>query len=830
MPVPRRLAVLSALLLLMSLPGVRRVWAGDDPTPAFLPHTPQRWLVVAPVDDRSRRPFNPDAVFSRRMLDPESAPPRAGGDVEGERGKTETWKTQAADAEGHVKGDIAWAYTSVTAPKSMIVMAWLDSGATLFVNGTPYAGAIYGDRFEVPVRLRKGANDVYVRGVRGAFRLTFSKPPAPLFVAPFRQTKPDVVAGEALEAIAGVLLVNATDRVVAPPACQVVGNAWLAPATSPTTLPLAPLAMVQIRLPLRTKKGQHAPTKAGPVEVALKVGGQPATVTFQVRPRSEAVIRTFVSSIDDSVQRFGMRAPLPQPAGTTSKDTPPAGLVLSLHGAGVNPRGQVNAYAPKADFWLVVPTNRDRFGFDWQDWGREDAYEVLAEGLRISGVARNRVYLTGHSMGGHGTWHLGANDPDGFAAIAPSAGWISFDTYPAPRRKGALTDIWQAADAPSRTRRLLGNLRQLPTYILHGTKDDNVPVAQAREMQKLLTEAGTPPQVHYEEGAGHWWDGHPEPGAQCVDWPGFYDMFRKQVIPPAPRSIEFTSADLSVDARHYWIEILQAIRYGEPCSVEASWDPKKRAYEVHPQNVATLKIHYPGSRARVQIEESTTTFDKDQETATTEVWARKHAGRWLVTPAPRSPATKAPRAGGPFKRVFGRRFVLVYGTTGSEEEQRALLEQARFDGQRWMYRANGQSVLLSDRAWQQEGARLDLAERNTVVYGNRDTNAAFTPLARGAPVTRGACYHSGLRRGDNIGACYVGPGPRPGTLVGFCASTGVLGARLGFTLSLFISGAGWPDFVFFDEDILTEGDGGVLEAGWYDQRWAIQKGSYVRDD
>ena len=77
---------------------------------------------------------------------------------------------------------------------------------------------------------------------------------------------------------------------------------------------------------------------------------------------------------------------------------------------------QARAYAPKPDFWIVCPTNRGRFGFDWQDWGRLDAYEVLDDALKATGVDPRRVYLTGHSMGGHGTWHLAANDPGRFLA------------------------------------------------------------------------------------------------------------------------------------------------------------------------------------------------------------------------------------------------------------------------------------------------------------------------------------------------------------------------------------------------------------------------------
>ena len=56
-----------------------------------------------------------------------------------------------------------------------------------------------------------------------------------------------------------------------------------------------------------------------------------------------------------------------------------------------------------------------------------DALEVLNLAQADLRTDRRRTYLTGHSMGGHGTWIVGVTFPDRFAAIAPSAGWISCD-------------------------------------------------------------------------------------------------------------------------------------------------------------------------------------------------------------------------------------------------------------------------------------------------------------------------------------------------------------------------------------------------------------------
>ena len=52
----------------------------------------------------------------------------------------------------------------------------------------------------------------------------------------------------------------------------------------------------------------------------------------------------------------------------------------------------------------------------------ENFYSDLIQKYRID---TNRVYLTGESLGGSGTWFLAAKYPDKFAAIAPMSGFTS---------------------------------------------------------------------------------------------------------------------------------------------------------------------------------------------------------------------------------------------------------------------------------------------------------------------------------------------------------------------------------------------------------------------
>ncbi|MCZ6599042.1 MAG: hypothetical protein O7B99_15500, partial [Planctomycetota bacterium] len=56
---------------------------------------PRSWLVLSPVDRIGRRPFRPDVVFLRHVLDPDAEPPSAGETLTGELGEA-TWALREA--------------------------------------------------------------------------------------------------------------------------------------------------------------------------------------------------------------------------------------------------------------------------------------------------------------------------------------------------------------------------------------------------------------------------------------------------------------------------------------------------------------------------------------------------------------------------------------------------------------------------------------------------------------------------------------------------------------------------------------------------------------
>jgi predicted peptidase len=104
-----------------------------------------------------------------------------------------------------------------------------------------------------------------------------------------------------------------------------------------------------------------------------------------------------------------------------------------------------------------------------------------------------RIYLTGLSMGGTGTWTLAAAYPEIFAAIAPICG-RSFYT-------------------------LAKRLKDLPAWVFHGEDDEVIPADESRQMTDALNEVGADIKLTLYPGVGH------NSWTRTYDNPELYDWF-----------------------------------------------------------------------------------------------------------------------------------------------------------------------------------------------------------------------------------------------------------------------------------------------------------------
>ena len=306
-------------------------------------------------------------------------PPRAGQRVAtDEEGQPITWTFIQADSTGHFRGrELSDGYLYLTYESSQDQPAWvhLAGNAMVYVNGIPYTGDIYGDGWlYVPVSLRQGTNEILIRcsrwsGWQGlAPELIFPEQPVSLRTEDV--TLPHVVLGESADSLWGAVVVtNTTDQ----PLMELSITTTLEGQTMTTQVPSI-TSMTFRKVGFQFDPRAIREKKSYKCTVQLKQQSRlldEETLTIEAVPAHEHHSYTFISDIDGSVQYYSV-APQSGPGTTTSA------LFLSVHGAGVEAIGQVRAYEPKDWGVLVAPTNRRPRGFNWEDWGRLDALEVLA--------------------------------------------------------------------------------------------------------------------------------------------------------------------------------------------------------------------------------------------------------------------------------------------------------------------------------------------------------------------------------------------------------------------------------------------------------------------
>jgi predicted peptidase len=154
-------------------------------------------------------------------------------------------------------------------------------------------------------------------------------------------------------------------------------------------------------------------------------------------------------------------------------------LILFLHGAGergtnvwkVATHGPPKIVTSRPDFPFIVVSPQCP---EHQTWSKEALLALLDEITGKYAVDTNRVYLTGLSMGGYGTWDLGLAYPERFAAIAPICGGGQvISVLLANRAKGSA-------------------LNTLGVWAFHGGKDPVVPLEESQRMVDALKRAGVP--------------------------------------------------------------------------------------------------------------------------------------------------------------------------------------------------------------------------------------------------------------------------------------------------------------------------------------------------
>ncbi len=160
------------------------------------------------------------------------------------------------------------------------------------------------------------------------------------------------------------------------------------------------------------------------------------------------------------------------PKGYQEKDAWP--LMLFLHGRGESqpPLSTVKKWGPPRliergeSFPFLIASPQCPMDESWPQPGQQQLLLALLNHLKKScKLDTDRIYLTGLSMGGYGSWRLAADHPDMFAAVVPICG------------------AGKTEDADK--------LKSLPIWAFHGTEDKAVPFQRSVEMVDAIKQAGS---------------------------------------------------------------------------------------------------------------------------------------------------------------------------------------------------------------------------------------------------------------------------------------------------------------------------------------------------
>ena len=204
------------------------------------------------------------------------------------------------------------------------------------------------------------------------------------------------------------------------------------------------------------------------------------------------------------------------------------GLVVCLHGAGFTGEAYLERWQTRLGEDYVVACPTAPMGAWFTRGAEELVLATIRSVQRRYHIDPDRIFLTGMSNGGIGAWLIGMHHAPLFAGIAPMASGLDNVLMP-----------------------FLANLRSTPAYIIHGAKDQVMPVELSRTITEELTRLGYP-YVYREHDREHpMAGGHYFPREELPELVTWLNAQRRNSLP--------TSITVVREASHFqpfgWVRI-----------------------------------------------------------------------------------------------------------------------------------------------------------------------------------------------------------------------------------------------------------------------------------
>ncbi len=515
----------------------------------------------------------------------------------------------------------------------------------------------------------------------------------------------------------------------------------------------------------------------------------------------------YISDSDGSVQPYYVRVP---EAYTPDRAWP---LIVFLHGyvpsiTMLDPwllSDEVCQIAEDNGCLLLIPYGRRNS--DFQGVGERDVFDSIEHFADVVNVDRERIYLSGVSMGGMGAWTIGLRFPGYFAAVAPISGqtdmfrWWGWDRAKFPPWKRFLVDWDNALE-------MVPNARGQNIFVQHGENDTLIPVIESRSMVEAIRASGVPCEYYEFPGASHYiyWE------SECYEkaWSWQKD-FR---LNPRPEHVSMKVFSLNYST-NFWLTVRELQRWGTPATIEARVMDGGARLDVRTDNVALFEVDtatcplLPAERYHITAGERTLLVPPLPD------------GRLIVQVGPSFepqsdwPPVKRRGLCGPCEDVFNSPFIVVQGTAGDLNANEEIARNTATWLEEWEAFADGQARVCTDR----ELSDADIQRFNLVLLGTPKTNSVLARLADELPITIGDHRYTILDKtyeGPRLGLAMCYPNPLNPDRYLLIYSGPLHGRRLSSNHKHDLL----PDFEVFDADTFTTGDTeAAVCGGWFDVDW-----------
>lgn len=863
------------ILLLCSFPSSAQSGAGQSNTPRQSADVSlSRWLVAGPIPASGDNALFVDYLGERGG---ESQARAREGEVAAGVMKWQPSDSNVQDGAINFKKlwpsggrFVAYAYAELSSNRERDVAATVGSGNNIQVrlNGeiiyeSRLSRKLEADLDTLVLHLRRGINPLLVKIEADpnvwALQWRMDLSPKRVFVNQHATVIPDFRVSTTTGAWGQVEVANTSGAKLHGVTVEVLGNELVLPSESEKF----DLEAGEVRrIPFWVAAGQaDVKAAAQPLHLRIKSGAEEQVVEFtpHIRKADEYFVTTYRSAVDGSVQPYSVLLP------TSYDQARVYPLIMLLHGAHVTDWGQ-NIVSYDAKEWAIQVAVHDRGNNRYRDIGQVDLDEVMLDVKHRYRIDEDRIYLSGHSMGGYGTWFQATRRPDLWASVSPQAGYADYALYyPLMRDSGAATQrrFQEQLLRDWSPLTFAENLLYVPAYIVHGAKDDNVSVEHSRRMAARLGELRYD-YVYDENPEGrHWWGPRGKYyGTEVVDKPPIWTFFQKHPRrATSPRHVIYSTDTLRY-SKAYWVQIDELETANQLARIEAEISAPN-AIALHLANIRQLTLQLGAGlvdrEQPLSVSVGNQTLFHGRLPLTGRLTLRREDdGRYRqlldgadlhindkgdangfgrlaleldksgqavrTSPFSEAPLRKSAELDGPVIDAFNTPFLFVTGTTGRDakslELQEAAGRAAQVLAREWMARANGIAEIKRDAELTPE----DINSLNLILFGNAQTNQLIARINDALPIkfaSSGIIVGNQLVKADDSGLVMILPNPlntkRYVVIVGGTTPASFLTAsRLRLT--------DLPDYVVFDRRTLVGPNVNFVGGGFFDKFWQL-KGS-----